>query len=170
MAAATAATIAMPKPISVRWFGVSPRRPKPTAIGVARPRTRWRSSGLTIDPLKTRRSAAHPLRSRRQAEDRPLAGDEGLERLGTEAARRLAAVPAGLDEPGGPQPADMPADERLGQPDFLDQVRHRRVAVREALDDAEPIDVGECLVDDPQLAELVGLVDDRGDGRTDPGG
>ena len=64
----------------------------------------------------------------------------------------------------------MPAHERLRQADLLDQVRDRRVAVREALDDAEPIDVGECLVDDPQLAELVGLVDDRGDGRTDPGG
>jgi hypothetical protein len=75
-----------------------------------------------------------------------------------------------LDEPGCTQPADVPADEGLRQADLLDQVRDRGVAVREALDDAEPIDVGECLVDDPQLAELVGLVDDRGDGRTDPGG
>jgi hypothetical protein len=64
----------------------------------------------------------------------------------------------------------VPADEGLRQADLLDQVRDRGVAVREALDDAEPIDVGERLVDDPQLAELVGLVDDRGDGRTDPGG
>jgi hypothetical protein len=64
----------------------------------------------------------------------------------------------------------VPADEGLRQADLLDQVRDRGVAVGEALDDAEPIDVGECLVDDPQLAELVGLVDDRGDGRTDPGG
>ena len=168
-AAATAATIAIPKPISVRWFGVSPSRPKPTAIGVARPRTRWRSSGVTIEPITTRRSAVHRCWAR-QAEDRPLARDEGLERLGAEAAHRLAAVSARRDEPGGAQPADVPADERLRQPDLLDQVRHRRVAVREALDDAEPIDVGERLVDDPQLAELVGLVDDRSDGRTDAGG
>ena len=64
----------------------------------------------------------------------------------------------------------MPADERLRQPDLLDQVRHRRVAIREALDDAKAIDVGEGLVDDPQLAELIWLVNDRSYGRTDPGG
>jgi hypothetical protein len=64
----------------------------------------------------------------------------------------------------------VPADERLRQPDFLDEISNRCVAIREALDDAEPIDVGECLVDDPEFAELVGLVDDRRDGRTDPGG
>jgi hypothetical protein len=64
----------------------------------------------------------------------------------------------------------VPAHERLRQADFLDEVGDRRVAVREALDDAEPIDVGERLVDDPQLAELIGLVDDRSDSRTDPGG
>jgi hypothetical protein len=64
----------------------------------------------------------------------------------------------------------VPADQGLGEPDLLDQIGDRCVAVREALDDAEPIDVGECLVDDPQLAELVGLVDDRCDGRANPGG
>ena len=64
----------------------------------------------------------------------------------------------------------MPADERLREPDLLDQIGDGCVAIREALNDAEPIDVGECLVDDPQLAELVGLVDDRRNGRTDSGG
>ena len=40
----------------------------------------------------------------------------------------------------------------------------------EAVDDPEAVDVGEGLVDDPQLAELVGLVDDRRNGRSDSGG
>jgi hypothetical protein len=64
----------------------------------------------------------------------------------------------------------MPADEGLGQPDFLDEVGDRRVAARESADDTQPVDVGERLVDDPQLAQLVGLIDDRGQRGTDPGG
>ncbi len=88
----------------------------------------------------------------------------------TEPAERLTAVSAGLDEAGGTQPADVPADERLGEPDLLDQVPHGCVTAGKAANDPEPVDVGKGLVDDPQLAELVGLVDDRGEGRTDAGG
>jgi hypothetical protein len=64
----------------------------------------------------------------------------------------------------------VPTDERLGQADLLDQIGHRRVPIGEALDDPESVDVGERLVDDPQLTELVGLVDDGRDGRADSGG
>ena len=64
----------------------------------------------------------------------------------------------------------MPADEWLGEPDFLDQIGDRSVAVREAFDDAEPIDVRERLVDDAQLAQLVGLVDNGSNGRANTGG
>jgi len=46
----------------------------------------------------------------------------------------------------------MPADQRLRQPD-----------------DPQAIDVGEGLVDDPQLAKVLGLVDDRRKGRTNTG-
>ncbi|MFL5681178.1 MAG: hypothetical protein ACJ77B_11325 [Chloroflexota bacterium] len=63
----------------------------------------------------------------------------------------------------------MPADEGLRQPDVLDQVANRRMARREAADDPEAVDIGEGLVDDPQLAEVIRLVDDRGERRADPG-
>ena len=45
-----------------------------------------------------------------------------------------------------------------------------RAAASESLDDAQPVDVGECLVEDPELTKLVGLVHDGGDGRTDARG
>ena len=64
----------------------------------------------------------------------------------------------------------MPADERLGEPDVLDELGHRGRAGRQALDDPQPVDVGEGLVEEAELAQLVGLVDDRRDGRADPGG
>ena len=64
----------------------------------------------------------------------------------------------------------MPADERLRQPDLADQVGDGRVTSRETLDDPEPVDVGERLVDDAQRAQLVRLVEDRGQRRADPGG
>jgi hypothetical protein len=63
----------------------------------------------------------------------------------------------------------MPADQRLRQADFLDQVGHRRVAAGESPDDPQAIDIGEGLVDDPQLAKVFGLVDDRRKGRANAG-
>ena len=63
----------------------------------------------------------------------------------------------------------MPADQRLRQPDFLDQVGDRSVAAGESPDDPQPVDVGEGLVDDPQLAKVFGLVDDRRKGRANAG-
>jgi hypothetical protein len=63
----------------------------------------------------------------------------------------------------------MPADQGLREADLLDQVRDGRVAAGETTDDPEPIDVGEGLVDDPQLTKVVGLVDDRRQGRADAG-
>jgi hypothetical protein len=63
----------------------------------------------------------------------------------------------------------VPADERLRQADLLDQIGHRGVAIGETLDDSEAVDVGQRLVDEPELTELVGLVDDGRDGRADAG-
>ena len=109
------------------------------------------------------------LRRGRDAEDLALAIGEPRECLGAKTAERLAAAPARLDETGGPEAADVPAHERLREPDVLDQVPDRRVARREAADDPEPVDVGERLVDDAQLTQVIGLVDDRGERRANPG-
>jgi hypothetical protein len=64
----------------------------------------------------------------------------------------------------------VPADERLREPDFLDQIGDGGVAVREAFDDAEPIDVGQRLMNDAQLPQLIGLVDNGSNGRANTGG
>jgi hypothetical protein len=104
------------------------------------------------------------------AEQRPLPGTLGVERLGDERADRLAAAPAGLHDPGRAELAEVPADERLGQAYVIDELRHCSRAVRQALDDAQPVDVGEGLVEAAQLAQVVGLVDDRGDRGPDAGG
>jgi len=63
----------------------------------------------------------------------------------------------------------VPADEGLRQPDLLDQVGDRRVTTGKAADDPQPVDVRERLVDDPQLAKVLGLVDDRRNRGADPG-
>jgi hypothetical protein len=44
-----------------------------------------------------------------------------------------------------------------------DEVRDGRLGLGERPDDAQPVDVGECLVDEAQLAQLVGLEDGVGD-------
>jgi hypothetical protein len=51
----------------------------------------------------------------------------------------------------------MPRHERLRQPDLRDELRHGRFAMGEPADDPEAIDVGERLVDEAQLTQLVGL-------------
>jgi hypothetical protein len=51
-----------------------------------------------------------------------------------------------------------------------DQFRDGRLALREAADDPQPVDVGHDLVEGAQLAELFGLDDGRGDRAADPGG
>jgi hypothetical protein len=63
----------------------------------------------------------------------------------------------------------MPADERLRQADLLDEIGHGGASPGQAPDDPQPVHVGEGLVDDPQLTEILGLVDDRGDGRANAG-
>jgi hypothetical protein len=63
----------------------------------------------------------------------------------------------------------VPADEGLRESDLLDQIRDGGVTARETSDDPKPIDVGEGLVDDPQLAQVLGLVDDRRERGPNPG-
>jgi hypothetical protein len=53
---------------------------------------------------------------------------------------------------------------------MIDELGDRRRAMREPLEDAQPVDVGERPVEEPKGAQFVGLVDDRRDRRADPGG
>ena len=64
----------------------------------------------------------------------------------------------------------MPRDERLGQPDLGDELGDGRLGGREAADDPEAVDVGESLVDEAQLAQLVGLEDGVREGAANAGG
>jgi hypothetical protein len=111
-----------------------------------------------------------PVDEFRQAEDRTLSRLEVLERLPSNAADGLAAGPPRRDESRAPQPANVPRDERLGQADLGDELRDRRGTGGETPDDSQAVDVGECLVDEAQVAQLVGLEDGVGEGAADPGG
>ena len=99
-----------------------------------------------------------------------LLGGEGLEGLRDEPADRLPAAPPGLDEPGGPEPAEVPRHERLGQADVLDQLGDGGLPLRQAADDPEAVDIRQRLVEQPDRPEVVRLVDDGGDGGADSRG
>ncbi len=91
------------------------------------------------------------------------------ERAVVEGAEGLATAPAGRDEPGRAQPAEVPAHERLREPDMADEVRDARRPGREALDDPQAVDVRERTVEQADAPQVVRLVDDRGDRGTDAG-
>ena len=145
-------------PISVSAFGVRPIRPIASAIGskifLIRPRD---SFEIVIGPA-------------RDAEDGALAGRELGERLLAQAADRLAALAAGLDDARGAEAAEVPRHERLGEPDMGDELRDGRLALGQAADDAQAVHVGHDLVEGTQLAQVFGLGDGRGDRAADPGG
>ena len=117
---------------------------------LAEPRTRVRVSGLTSEPLT---SGLAPLRGalvggrcgrawQAEAEQGPLrasASSNASGRRRQNVSRPLRRV----SRARGPQPADVPADEGLGQPDLLDELGDGRLAARQAPDDPEPVDVGE---------------------------
>jgi hypothetical protein len=63
----------------------------------------------------------------------------------------------------------MPGNERLGQPDLRDELGDGRLARGQTSDDAEAVDVGQGLVDETQLAQLVGLEDGVRDRASDVG-
>ena len=92
------------------------------------------------------------------------------EGLGTEAADGLAADAMALDEPGGAQTLEVVADQRLAEAHVRDELADRGVALGEAPDDAQPVHVREGLVERTQVAQVIGLDDDRRDGRADVGG
>ena len=166
-AAAMAAMIAMPKPIRVRALGVRPTLPIATAIGVAMPRTRARRFGR--DERAHEAACSRPRRRRGRGWPR-LARGELLERLGDEAVDGLAAAGA-APRRARPRGAARGATRRAAataRPGSMSSVTVASASARRA-HDAEPVHVGEGLVDEPQLAQLVGLVDDGRDRAADAG-
>src|SRR6185295_17217780 len=108
---------------------------------------------------RSRESLEMVIRSRsaREAEDRALACGDLAECLGTEGADRLAADAARLDQAGDAESLEVMAHERLAEPDMGDELGHAGLAVCEATHDAQPIHVGQGLVEGAQLAQIVGL-------------
>jgi hypothetical protein len=102
-----------------------------------------------------------------EAEDAALMLGKGAESLGEQARDGLTADATRLDEAGDSEPPEMPRDERLAQPDALDELGDGRLALGEALDDAQAVHVRERLVDETQRAQVLWLVDDGRDGRAD---
>ena len=92
------------------------------------------------------------------------------ERLGAQGADRLAPDAARRDETGDAKPLQVVTDQRLTESDVRDELGHAGLAFRQATDDAQPIHVGEGLVKQAQLAQVVGLEDDRGDRGANAGG
>ena len=61
----------------------------------------------------------------------------------------------------------MPGDERLAEADGVDQVADGGRSLAQPPHDAQAVHVRQRLVEDAQLAQVVGLIDDRGDGAPD---
>src|SRR5512140_1529747 len=111
------------------------------------------------------RAAAGAERS--DAEQVLLAAGDVAENARAKLAVDLAAAPPRLDDARGLELGEMPADERLAEADELDQLTDRGRARGHALDHAQAVHVGEGLVEVAQLAQILGLIDDRGDGGAD---
>ena len=74
------------------------------------------------------------------------------------------------DHAGRLEPAQVPGDQWLGKVDVVDQLGDGHRAVGEALEDAQAGRIGEGLVEDGHLAQLLWGCGDGGDRRTDVGG
>jgi len=105
-----------------------------------------------------------------QPQELALACGLHVERFRAEGADRFAAAPARGDQASRAQPAQVPAHQRLRQADLFDEIPDRGRAAGEAPDDAQAVDVSERLVEQPQLAKVIWLVDDGRERRADPGG
>jgi hypothetical protein len=64
----------------------------------------------------------------------------------------------------------MPRHERLAEPDVPDQLADGRGRRGEPAEDPEAVHVGERLVDEPQLSEILRLVDHGRERAADVGG
>ena len=59
------------------------------------------------------------------------------------------------------------ADQRLRQSNMGDQLRDAGLAVSKSPDNPQAIDVGQGLVEGPEFAQVLGLEDDRSNGRAE---
>ena len=108
-------------------------------------------------------SSRCPRMARSRAATSPKASGRRVQ-IVSRPTRRVSTRPADAEA------LEVMADERLAEADVRDQLGDARLAVGEAPDDAQPVHVGEGLVEGAQVAQVLGLEDDRGDGRADPGG
>ena len=119
-------------------------------------------------PIRRLRVLVRPVSI--QPEGRLLACGKFGEGLHPKPAHRFAADARRRHDARLAELADMPAHEWLRKPDVVHQLGHARLATGQPLHDAQPIDVGEGLVECTQRPKFIGLVDDRGDRRADAGG
>ena len=148
-------------------FGVSPSLPEGERDRRRRCRGRGRA-GLG----ETSRSRGGPLRPAPPARPRTAAwrAANAVEGLGTRRQtvsrplRRVVTRPAARSRPI--------CHDTSGwrQADLRDELGDGRLACGEAPDDPQPVDVGEGLVDEAQLAQLVRLDDGVGDRAANAGG
>jgi hypothetical protein len=52
----------------------------------------------------------------------------------------------------------------------FDELRHARIPLGQPAHDSQPVHIGQSPVHDLELAQVIGLVDDRGQRRTDSSG
>jgi hypothetical protein len=88
----------------------------------------------------------------------------------SQAADGLASVSARLDEARRTKSGQVPAHKGLRQADVLDQVRDARFPLGQAAHDPQAVHIREGPVHDLELAQVVRLVDDRGQRRTNSSG
>ena len=175
-AAKTAATPAMPNPMSVSLLAVRPAaairlRDGLDALRIASRRGvvlagGWRGGG------RGRGGAADRVRGHQigHPQHHVLLLMEALQRVARERADDLSARAARLDQAGHLEPAQVPRDERLRQVHEVDEVRHGRRLLRQPGDDPQARGVRERLVHDGRLEQVLRRRGDGGDRGADAGG
>ena len=165
---------AMPKPMSVSMLGVRPGVRHALREGLDQlaqgipPRRRGRrrdGAGVTVG--RGHRCVGRQDARPRSASSRSWNRSRVPSRQG---ADDLAARPAGLDQAGRPQPAQVPRHERLRQVHVMHQVGHGARRVGEPLEHAQPGRVGQRLVHHGDLPQVLRRRGHGGDGGADPGG
>src|SRR5574338_577444 len=166
----TEAMTTMPKPMTVTAFAVRCSRTasRTTGASTARPvcltrsdrsespRRRSRAREWLADirqlPVSAARRAGDPGRA---ADDPRLRLVQLLEGGGAQPADHRATLPPRLDQAGQAQDAQVPADERLREPDVGGEgVDRHRSELGQQADDAQPRLVAEGAVEGPQPAQV----------------
>jgi hypothetical protein len=114
-------------------------------------------------------SLDHRSGNLRHSQQGALAFRDFVEDVRPKLAEDLAAGPPGLDDSGSLEPGHVPRDQRLAEADRFDQIADRSRTLREPPHDSEAVHVGQRFVEDAQLPQIVGLIDDCGYRATDVG-